>query len=630
MQDYPNSGILFYTALPMGKRDKTKRTFFLMLICHFFNGIFFSLKAQDTPQDTTFFHHSERSSVEWNTLRQAKLEPLPLTAVSLELPLENKLLDFVVKQIEIKKILFVELVQEKKQAEPHRFVKLQLGNYAAWQLEAFAELAPFHQDWKIEPYLYTRGTLSGEKDSRNSSFSQTDFSLNQKIKLKEKLHLQNWLQFRRQAFGLYGYRLGSEQTPPDWKSIRQVANSISLIQDFDKTFSGNTNTFLRLKGNYFVDNPKKSKQSKELTGGLILQNRLYFDDRFKWLKERFLHEEEHIKVQKLPMYFFSEIDLESNLSRYAPQTLSLDSLAFEQQRSFNQFSLLFGVQNKRWTAAAGGQVVYRSGFSYSENTQVQPLTKVRKWHFFPQLRLSYLPLALPFYFYAKSFSSSRMLNLEQLSAENPYYAFALVLPEVMSWRNEIGTKIGYSKSLSPKKAGFNQDAEVTTKAQFEVAYERFENLPLWVQHPQDTTTFSLITDRAQLLALSLEAEIQLSNLPQLLFWVNSDLLRYNLEDQERAWYRPNWIGELGVKYQFSAPLEANLTWRWQAGRYYKKGTQVEKLADIHDLNLSLRYHLAQKWTLLAGCNNILGLRREDFWGYDRLRWQAFVGAKYTF
>ncbi|WP_154656993.1 TonB-dependent receptor domain-containing protein [Hugenholtzia roseola] len=632
MQNYPNYFTFPFVRQFQHWKSKTITTLVFMTVCHFYSGIFFPLKAQnstqnppqDSPQDSTSFNHSERESITWNNPRLPKVESLRLQSIPLLLPLENELLNISTKDIQLNKILFVELVEEMPPPNLRNYAKLNVGNYAAWQLESLLELTP-QEDWTIEPFINLRGTLWGEKDRRNSSFSQADVSLKQKISLNEKTKTTNWVQFRRQAFGLYGYQISPEQTPPDWKRIRQTAYSFSVIQDLYKRHIGNSNSFLRLKGNYFFDNPKKEKRSKELTANLHFNNTFYFDNKMRPLAERLLYEEEHTKVKTLPLYFFSEIDWKNDISHYSPQNLPTDSLTFEQTRFFSQLGLEWGVKNKKWTLSAGLQTLY-SRAAFLQQTALQ--TK-RQWHFFPKLSASYLLAPLHTNFYLNSFSASQPIHLEELSIENPYYAFALVLPNLIRWRNEIGAKIDFSKNFNYKMSAFKPMPSVATLAQVEFIYERVENLPLWIHSPQDSTTFSLITDRAQVFQLHFEAQVRFSHLP-LRFFASTDLMKYQLQNQQQAWYLPTWIGNVGVEYLFLKKIEAELTWLWQTGRSYQRATEVGKLPDIHELNLAFGYLMSKNWTVSAGCRNVLGLQREDFWGYDRLRWQAFAGAKYAF
>jgi hypothetical protein len=98
----------------------------------------------------------------------------------------------------------------------------------------------------------------------------------------------------------------------------------------------------------------------------------------------------------------------------------------------------------------------------------------------------------------------------------------------------------------------------------------------------------------------------------------------------KAWNKPVLEGDLNIACTLDRPLRFDLTYHLETGRKALWNSEVQRMKDIHDLNLKVTYALNDAFSVFAQTNNVL-CRRYDLWyGYPAQGVRVLLGGSVKF
>lgn len=119
--------------------------------------------------------------------------------------------------------------------------------------------------------------------------------------------------------------------------------------------------------------------------------------------------------------------------------------------------------------------------------------------------------------------------------------------------------------------------------------------------------------------------------PSLFAAVGLDYNHYKLSTNELAWYRPNFLGDLKLRYNIKEKIIIGAEVYGFSSYYGHVATNdIRKIKGTADANISINYIFNKKFSFFGYLNNIAHQRYERWANYPVLGINGIVGAKFSF
>jgi len=210
-------------------------------------------------------------------------------------------------------------------------------------------------------------------------------------------------------------------------------------------------------------------------------------------------------------------------------------------------------------------------------------------------------------------------SLRQLSHENPYLAGSLTLNNAIEKMNLYGGVKGNAG------AGFGFQASVF--------YKKIEDMPLFINDPENINQFQVIYDDSKIVGLQGEISV---NVSETFTWAGKlSMLNYDMTEQKEAWFKPDFNlstnARLSINNKLAIDAEAVLAGEREAKIYNSAMEESSvKLKSYVDMSAGAEYRFREKIGLYIRLNNIFGNEYQQYLYYPKLGLNILGGFNYSF
>jgi len=255
-----------------------------------------------------------------------------------------------------------------------------------------------------------------------------------------------------------------------------------------------------------------------------------------------------------------------------------------------------------------------AGMAYSSDSLLEAAT-AKKLFFYPNIDFSYGLVKDKLWLLGEISGGVKPQFLRMLTVQNPFLASAQSL----------------SHTFSQVDATFGVQAKINNqlKANAEVGFAMYNNMPFFASSVSDSSQFSLLYDKVNVFRLGASTSYQKNNLNARL---SANYFGYSLTDLEIAHHRPNFQTSLSVGYTFIEKLKTELTLQQLFGIKTQNPVSetIYKLKPINDLSLSVSYQFTERISAFVNGYNLIGQNYQRFVYYPNNGITVVVGGKYTF
>ena len=202
-----------------------------------------------------------------------------------------------------------------------------------------------------------------------------------------------------------------------------------------------------------------------------------------------------------------------------------------------------------------------------------------------------------------------------LSRDNPFLATFIPLK--------------YTSRTSRFKSGLK--ATILGKADIHL-WGSYENLLDAVFFTTDTNSvyanqFNLMYDDVDLLQIGGDVSIAIGDASIDLQMIYQ---KYTMTEEEQAWYKPKWSGQLKANYWLWDNLKLSLALKSQSKVWAKVGDELHEIDSWLDLGASANYHLNKELSAFVSLNNLLSQNYQMWYNYPVKGLGAMLGVSYAF
>lgn len=202
-----------------------------------------------------------------------------------------------------------------------------------------------------------------------------------------------------------------------------------------------------------------------------------------------------------------------------------------------------------------------------------------------------------------------------LSRENPFVAAFLPLK--------------YTSLTSRFKSGLK--ATIPGKADIHLwgSREKLENAVFFTSDLDGffENQFTLVYDDVELLQIGGDLNIGIGDASldfRMIYQV------YTMTDEDQAWYKPEWSGQLKANYWLWDNLKLSMAIDAQSKVWAKVGNKLRGIDSWFDLSASANYHLNKELSAFVSLNNLLSQNYQMWYNYPVKGFGAMVGVSYAF
>ncbi len=275
----------------------------------------------------------------------------------------------------------------------------------------------------------------------------------------------------------------------------------------------------------------------------------------------------------------------------------------------------FQYQAETWDLDLGGSIVWDAG------------TNATICHIYPQAKfsLSLVDNLLGIFVGAKG--GLQRNGLKYLSNQNPFYA---VYSDTASFNLSTNTSTTYD-AFGGLKGKFSNNSTF----KIEVHGQGVRGLTMFVNNytSGNGNQFNVIYDNGTIINPHLEAAFQQKE--KLSVFFKFDYFHYMMQNEVKAWHRPNVNATLSGNYnisdKFIIKLDVYYISRQFARTFDTAGVIVPvRLKGLADINLGLEYRFNKKFSAFAACNNIAAYRYQRWNQYPTQRFNFMIGLTANF
>lgn len=312
----------------------------------------------------------------------------------------------------------------------------------------------------------------------------------------------------------------------------------------------------------------------------------------------------------------SDLVLNTNLSykfddfKVLKIDLGVNLLTLDQQNTYNRSiyhirPVFEYIYNDKLTLRAG------FGLFYSQDSA----KNVKNVTIFPQLESEY---SLSQQIKLFGILSGGLLKNSYLNTmnENPFLSNNLFLAHTNQKINILGGIKG-----SPIRYLYTQAS---------IGFQSVRNLMLYAPSISDSSRFNLIYDNGTI--FNVNGEIRFQKSEKFSLGLKANYYNYTLDNQTKAWMRPNFELAFLANYQLSKRMDFYLEAYSLGGLYAKNfiSNSERNLPVILDLNLKTNYKLNDRLSVYAYVFNILGNKFERFVNYPVKSINFIGGLTFSF
>ena len=225
-----------------------------------------------------------------------------------------------------------------------------------------------------------------------------------------------------------------------------------------------------------------------------------------------------------------------------------------------------------------------------------------------------------FYFYANVTGDLRNNTMRSVFSENRYFR-----PDC----HVENTYIPIDASLGFKTKIYS-DLILNVSAGYKMLQDDyfFVNHTDTVNHFYDNT-FAFVTDNVNLFTAG--ASLAYNWQKKVEIMLEGNYYHWALDEQEKAWHRPDWKIDLNATYRVNDDIRLTLN-AFMYGARYAKGIDGDavKLNPVFDINLEGVYELNSWLSFYAKLNNIIAQNYQIWYGYNSQRFNFMAGMVFSF
>ncbi len=409
--------------------------------------------------------------------------------------------------------------------------------------------------------------------------------------------VQNYQQFSKQEFGLFGKNMGSKHTLSGKADFKRLGTYF---------YGGNPVAL--------VDVPQKQQlQEIKLEGELASH---YNNTPQEWTYA--------LKAQAA--LFKNKIKAQEN---------SIILSAFAHKNGANQFN--FGLN----TSADFTQIKQQTTTSGNNLLRVNPYAQYQGEGFKLKLGMNIV----------QEFGISDRLNLlPALSIEAPVSPnqvslFAGLSGDIqktslneLSFQNPfLSQNINIKNALEKSNIYAGLKGTLSTAVGFKVQayFKNIDQMPLFVNSGTNLSQFEVIYDAGKSKVTGFEAEVNIKASDVFEWSTKIQTANYKLASEAQAWFKPELRLETQARAQVNKSLELTASLVFNGETYGKISNaapenQAVKIKSFMDLSAGGQYTLKKKWGVFLQANNILGTAYQQYLYYPNLGFQIFGGINYSF
>ena len=251
---------------------------------------------------------------------------------------------------------------------------------------------------------------------------------------------------------------------------------------------------------------------------------------------------------------------------------------------------------------------------------------VVKYHFYPNLFFSYNIFENIIIPYA---------GITGGMQKNSYKSFTDVNPFVLS-----NLQMQNSNKVIEFYGGLKGTLSATTSYHLRVSQQTLNNMALFVNDTNGFgNQFGVIYDNARILTVHAEAGYQLRE--KIRVNLAADYFDFKMQNELRAWYKPNLQVTLSGNYNLKDKLVAKLDVFYLANQYARMfELDVENISGVRavaselkglvDVNMGLEYRYNKKLSFYTMFNNVANFRYYRWSNYPTQRFNFMGGLSYSF
>ena len=182
------------------------------------------------------------------------------------------------------------------------------------------------------------------------------------------------------------------------------------------------------------------------------------------------------------------------------------------------------------------------------------------------------------------------------------------------------------------KAGFNGNFSSLFSFVAMVKYSTIDRMLLYINDSIYFNKFNTLYVDGKV--LNLHAELAYNSSDKFIATLKFDQYGYSMEQNEKAWHKPNTEVALNFKYNFLDKLILNAS-IFTSGKYYVRlqdtyGYISQKVNGYTDANLGIEYRYSKILSLYIDFNNLGFTRQYRWYNYPSERFNVLGGIKYSF
>jgi len=273
----------------------------------------------------------------------------------------------------------------------------------------------------------------------------------------------------------------------------------------------------------------------------------------------------------------------------------------------------------KWKILAGASIVYNSKFSPNREGP---------FHFYPKVEANYSLLNNLFIPYVGIDGNLKRTTYKSLTQTNP---FVITDPELRAINTKLNAYGGIRGTIS-SQASFNA----------KLAWTNYEDFMYFVNDSiaSPGNQFQIIYDGLKM--TNLTGEVSVSVTDEFKLFGRGDYFIYSLGSEKQAWNQPTTRASIAASYnlanKFMVNAEAYTVGKRAAKSLVpvqgvdanKDGSYTVDLNGYADLNLSIEYRYTKRLSAFVKFNNMFAARYEVWNNYNVQRFNALMGASYSF
>ncbi|WP_338769477.1 hypothetical protein WAF17_09925 [Bernardetia sp. ABR2-2B] len=516
----------------------------------------------------------------------AEITPLPTLQVS-----KDAEIDFS-KTVAFNRLTFREIPNELAPTIPKEtfgnYVKAGFGNYITPYFEGFYS-RDINERNKLGVFAHHLSSMNGVVDGQNSGYGNTNVLLFSEHK-KENFVLASSINYNLERVHYYGYNQDVET--PAKEDIRQTyhrletkidLSSLPKKDEFGDASADKLAYKVSVGFNYFAARNDVSEWQIPLIGrisySLSTKSKLNFESEFHQTQQNSIF-----------------IDTDNQ------------NVEVTNDRMLASFSPSYNFSTEKLTLNIGAGIAYSSD-SLLENSTGNSL------FFYPNIDFSYQLAKDKFWVLGEISGGVKPQFLRMLTVQNPFLASLQPLSHTFS---QVDANLALQAKINKN-----------LKANAEIGFAMYDNMPFFASSVSDSSQFSLLYDKVNVMRLGISSSYQKNNLNARL---SANYFDYSLTDLEVAHHRPTFQTSLSVGYTFIEKLKTELTLQQLFGIKTQNPVSetVYDLKPINDLSVAVSYKFNDRISAFANGYNLIGQNYQRFVYYPNNGITVIVGGKYIF